>query len=335
MCKIKFLILIISIFTSLKASELKSDEYVMFIPSTAYNVDNKTIIVEINAYVYEKERRLGATTALASLLDIDIDTLNKTEKQRLYNRSALFRIDYESGKEFFIKFTDGSLVKMPKTNSGKGSIKVKLEKPLKREIDFEVYKPKHKANIQKSFALYPADEGVSAVFDIDDTIKISNVLDKKALLVNVFLNEYKTVDGIQKIFKHVQNLRADAYHYVSASPVQLYPVLKDFFEKESIPKGTFHLRDATDLNNFIPNKNTTIKHKKENIEKLFKVYPKRKFILIGDSGENDPEIYADLQRKYPGKILQIIIHDLENSNGTSLRFQKSFEGIDKNKLMFF
>ncbi|MDR2100774.1 MAG: App1 family protein, partial [Campylobacteraceae bacterium] len=78
-----------------------------------------------------------------------------------------------------------------------------------------------------------------------------------------------------------------------------------------------------------------IKHKKDNIEKLFKAYPKRKFILVGDSGENDPEIYAALQKKYPDKVLLIIIHDLDKSDGNSTRLQNSFKGIEKNKLLFF
>lgn len=161
------------------------------------------------------------------------------------------------------------------------------------------------------------------------------MLDKKALLLNIFLYKYKTVEGVQKIFEYVKNLHTDAYHYVSASPVQLYPALQDFFHKNGIPNGTFHLRDAADLSNFMPNKETTVKHKKDNIEKLFKAYPKRKFILVGDSGENDPEIYADLQKEYPDKVLLIIIRDLGNNNGSSPRFQKSFEEIDKNKLIFF
>jgi hypothetical protein len=321
----------------LNASELKSDEYVMFIPSIAYDLDSQTIAAEINAYVYEKERRLGVTSAFAALLDIDIGVLSQVEKERLYERSALFRVDYESGKEFSINFEDGKAQKMPKTKDGKSSAVIKLQKPnkTKQEIAFEVYKSKYPKNTQKGLALYSPNEGISAVFDIDDTIKDSNVLDKKALLANTFLNEYKTVEGIQKVFEFVQNLRADAYHYVSGSPVQLYPALQEFFHKNNIPEGTFHLRDTTDLNDFMPNRETTIKHKKDSIEKLFKAYPKRKFILVGDSGENDPEIYADLQRKHPNKVLLIIIHDLENSNGTSMRLKESFNGSDTRAFLFF
>ncbi|MDR2100590.1 MAG: DUF2183 domain-containing protein, partial [Campylobacteraceae bacterium] len=249
----KKIILFLTLLAFIESSELKSDEYVMFIPNIAYDADNKAA-AEVRAYVYEKERRLGTTSAFASLLGIDLDSVSNAQKQRLYERSALFRIDYEGGKEFFIKFEDGSLVKMPTTKDGKSAITVSVKKPLNHEINFEVSGAKYKSNTAKGFALYAKNEGVSAIFDIDDTIKDSNVLDKKALLINTFLNEYKSVKGIQNIFKYIKDLRADAYHYVSASPVQLYPALSDFFERENIPKGTFHLRDTTDLSDFIPNK---------------------------------------------------------------------------------
>ncbi|MDR2153019.1 MAG: App1 family protein [Helicobacteraceae bacterium] len=324
-----------SVFAVLNASELKSDEYVMFIPNIAYDLDDKTIAVQMEAYVYEKERRLGFTSALASMLDIDIEKLNDADKKRLYERTALFRIDYEGDKEFSIEFEDGSVYEAPTTDDGKSVATFEIKKPAKKYINFEVHNPQHKSNESKGFALYAKNSGVSAVFDIDDTIKDSNVLDKKALLVNTFLREYKTVKGIEKVFEHTRNLRADAYHYVSASPAQLYPTLSDFFERSGIPKGTFHLREATDLSDFLADKETTINHKKDNIEKLFKAYPKRKFILVGDSGENDPEIYANLQRKYPDKVLLIIIRDLDKSGGSSARLKKSFEGVNKNKLMFF
>ncbi|MDR2789989.1 MAG: DUF2183 domain-containing protein [Campylobacteraceae bacterium] len=330
--KMKLLSFALCAASMLDASQLKSDEFVLFIPSIAYDLDDQTIAAEVKAFVYEKERRLGVTSAFAALLGIDMDALSQIEKERLYERSALFRVDYESSKEFFIKFENAVIQKMPQTKDGKSAKTFKLQKPLNHKINFELHKP---INAAKSFALYAKNQGVSAVFDIDDTIKNSNVLDKKALLANTFLNEYETVEGIQKIFELVQNLRADAYHYVSGSPAQLYPELQKFFHKNNIPEGTFHLRDTTDLNDFMPSREATIKHKKENIEKLFKSYPKRKFILVGDSGESDPEIYADLQRKYPDKVLLIIIHDLQNSNGTSTKLKENFKGVDKSVLLFF
>lgn len=137
------------------------------------------------------------------MLDIKIDKLKSTKKQRLHKRSALFMADYKNNKEFFIKFEDRSLEKIPKTTDVKSSTTVKLKKPTKCEIASEVYKSKYSEIHKKGVALYSADKRVFAVFDIDDTIKVSNVLDKKALFINIFLNEYKLIDSIQKVFEQM------------------------------------------------------------------------------------------------------------------------------------
>jgi hypothetical protein len=322
---------------SLDASQLKSDEYVMFIPNIAYDVGNKTV-VEIKAFVYEKERRLGATTALSVFMGTDIDDLNESAKQTLYDRSSLFRVDFEGDKEFSIKFDDKSIYKMPKTKDGKSALTLTLpaSKSALKEIAFELYQPKYPQNRAESFALHPSSEGVSLISDIDDTIKISNVLDKKALIKNTFLNEFKATEGIKKIFNFaINDLNATAFHYVSSSPAQLYPPLKEFLDKEGFPKGSFHLRDTTDLSDFLADKKVSMAHKTTEIEKLFNAYPKRKFILTGDDGENDPEIYAALKRQYPDKVLLIIIRNVMPISENKARFDVTFQGIDKEKIIFF
>ncbi|MDR1460889.1 MAG: hypothetical protein LBI78_04530 [Campylobacteraceae bacterium] len=74
------------------------------------------------------------------------------EKQKLYNRSALFRIGFESNKEFSIKFEDENIKKIPKTIDGKNYTTIKLKKPksIKREIVFEIYYLKYPKNTEKA-----------------------------------------------------------------------------------------------------------------------------------------------------------------------------------------
>ncbi|KAI7884280.1 hypothetical protein K492DRAFT_125198, partial [Lichtheimia hyalospora FSU 10163] len=43
---------------------------------------------------------------------------------------------------------------------------------------------------------------------------------------------------------------------------------------------------------------------------IVKDFPKRKFILVGDSGERDPEIYRMLYDRFPDQIIKIFIHDV-------------------------
>ncbi|MDR2626313.1 MAG: App1 family protein [Zoogloeaceae bacterium] len=305
------------------SSELKSDEYVRFIPSIAYDADKDEIEAEVVAFVYEKESRPLVRLALSALLDIRMEEVTARQKQTFEARSALFYIDFEGNKTFAVRFADGSVHAMPRTSDGKSARCVRIKRPdaPQREIRFGVEKPKFPQNVEDSVAFYAAPEGVSVILDIDDTVKDSNVLDKKALMINTFLNEYQAVAGIGAIFEHLRQKKADAFHYVSASPIQLYPVLQEFFTRENFPRGSFHLRETTDVHDFIPNKEELRVHKRQAIERLFAAYPQRKFILVGDTGESDPEIYAEFKRKYPDRVLEAIFHDITQEGRDSARFK--------------
>ena len=54
----------------------------------------------------------------------------------------------------------------------------------------------------------------------------------------------------------------------------------------------------------------TIEHKKAEITALINACPDRRFILIGDSGEMDPEIFATVRDEFPDRIEEILIRDV-------------------------
>ena len=64
-------------------------------------------------------------------------------------------------------------------------------------------------------------------------------------------------------------------------------------------------------------------------------YPEHQFILIGDSGEKDPEIYARIYREYPHNIKQILIRAVEGSNLHTSRFEEVFRDVPKSKWKVF
>src|SRR5690606_6523602 len=86
--------------------------------------------------------------------------------------------------------------------------------------------------------------------------------------------------------------------YVSSSPWNLYDLLDEFFYLQDIPKGPFFLRDfGIDKDKFIVSGHE--EHKIVQIEKILSTYPDMKFILIGDSGEKDPEIFTNVVQAFP------------------------------------
>ncbi|KAJ2723251.1 hypothetical protein GGI07_002753 [Coemansia sp. Benny D115] len=154
-------------------------------------------------------------------------------------------------------------------------------------------------------------QGISVVSDIDDTIKASNITaEKRIVLETVFAKPMQAVPGMSELYRSWYDLGCE-FHYVSNSPWQLYPSLDEFFHRYRFPPGSAHLRsfDPNDLLS-IKNYTGTPQLKRDTIELLFRVFPQRKFIFVGDCGEHDLETYTDLARRYPQNVLRIYIRDV-------------------------
>jgi phosphatidate phosphatase APP1 len=176
--------------------------------------------------------------------------------------------------------------------------------------------------------------GVSVISDIDDTIKISRINDRKELLRKTFVEPFAPVPGMALAFQSWATNVGARFHYVSASPWQLYQPLAEFVASNGFPAGTFHLKHFRwkdeDLFSLFSSPNS---YKPAVIEPLLKRFPQRRFVLVGDSGEQDPEIYAALARKYPKQIARILIRDT-TGDGTE-RYATAFQDLPKSLWQVF
>jgi phosphatidate phosphatase APP1 len=149
--------------------------------------------------------------------------------------------------------------------------------------------------------------GMSVISDIDDTVKVTNVADTKELLRNTLLREFAAVPGIAAVYRRWERL-GTAFHYVSASPWQLSRCLGGFLASAGLPAGSLHLKlfrlkDSTPLGRLPSRKRS----KRRAIEQVMADFPGRRFLLVGDSGERDPEVYADVARRRPEQVTGIAI----------------------------
>jgi phosphatidate phosphatase APP1 len=180
------------------------------------------------------------------------------------------------------------------------------------------------------------DEGLSVISDIDDTIKISEVLDRRRLLTNTFLNAFASVPGMPDLYQHWQTSRHASFHYVSASPWHLYPCLWEFLSAQGFPAGTFHMRTfrlaGRDLTTAFRSPRRV---KSLHIKNLLNCHPHRRFILVGDSGESDPEMYAHFAQNHPAQIDKIYIRNITTEPSESPRWQKTFANLPKQKWQLF
>ncbi|CAF1219679.1 unnamed protein product [Rotaria sp. Silwood1] len=179
--------------------------------------------------------------------------------------------------------------------------------------------------------------GLSVISDIDDTIKISEVVDKIRLVANTFIHGFRVVEGMPGVYRGWKNRHNCSFHYLSAMPDQLYTITKEFVDDHKFPDGTFHMRhfrwSSISIYNFVHSQDTKM-HKMNHL-RYFVFNTLRSLVLVGDSGEIDPEIYGNVARMYPKRILRIFIRAVKGEKGDEERFLKAFKDIPREKWMIF
>ena len=152
------------------------------------------------------------------------------------------------------------------------------------------------------------------ISDIDDTVLQTGATSLRSLARQVlFGNAYTRLpfEGVAGFYEALRGAQNPLF-YVSSSPWNLYDVLTEFLALNQIPLGPVLLRDwglsATEL---LPTSHGD--HKQKAIRQILETYPKLPFILIGDSGQEDPEIYHEVVHNFPGRILGIYIRDVADA----------------------
>jgi hypothetical protein len=165
-------------------------------------------------------------------------------------------------------------------------------------------------NVARTWLMKP--KGLSVISDIDDTIKLSAINDRKELLANTFIREFRSIEGMADVYGQLFSAGA-SFHYVSSSPWQLLPAISDMLERDAFPAGSVHLRYFR-LRNHMLQRMVRIRRsgKITALRDLVRSMPGRRFFLIGDSGEKDLELYGSLAKRFPQQIQAIAIRELSN-----------------------
>ncbi|MEX0819814.1 MAG: phosphatase domain-containing protein, partial [Pirellulaceae bacterium] len=179
------------------------------------------------------------------------------------------------------------------------------------------------------------DQGVSVVSDIDDTIKVTHVHSRRLLLESTFLREFESIAGMSTLYRGWADQGA-AFHYVSSSPWQLYTPLAEMCDTGDFPWGSFHLRSFR-LRDHMLRRLLLVrrKGKAKVIHTLLNKFPRRQFVLVGDSGETDAEMYGRLARKCPGQVAAIYIRLLDERPLAEERLAKAFHGLPESSVRTF
>jgi len=160
--------------------------------------------------------------------------------------------------------------------------------------------------------LVPGRARFAVISDLDDTVvhsSATNIMKMAWIVVRNNAHTRLPFPGVSAFYEALRRGTEDGIEnpifYVSSSPWNLYDLLEDFLDVHGLPAGPLFLKDWSP---------TTLgkhhDHKLGIIRTLLRTYPDLPFVLIGDSGEKDPEIYAQAVAEHPGRIEAVYIRDV-------------------------
>jgi phosphatidate phosphatase APP1 len=246
---------------------------------------------------------------------------------------AKLKVTFQNEEHFVITDNEGYFVYNLFTE--KSIVDAEMWHEVKTELVDAPYSFKHGIKSTANVLIPPADAEYGIISDIDDTVVKTGATSLIAMSRNTFFHNAHSrmpFAGVSEFYKSLQlgrnGKRNNPFFYVSSSPWNLYDLLVDFLDINDIPEGPLLLRDfGIDDDKSIADH---MGHKFHEIQNILLTYPHLKFVLIGDSGQEDPNIYKEVVSKFPDRILAVYIRDvqLKDREKIAMDISKSIEKIE-------
>jgi hypothetical protein len=323
--------------TGVTESDIREDQrrHITFFNTYAY-LDGDEWVVPARVWVHKQRRWLQSLTTWTVRI---MGEYNPDQMQIFRERMTDVLADSKWRRSVSLRFADdpeetvyrivNSEGETPRTDRN-GNIIGEIRIPVEDAVWMNDINDDKKVGVRATsnrysgsgYVIFMQPEGLSVISDIDDTVKISEIPAGAQIVVrNTFFKEYAAAPRMADMYAQWEDA---TFHYVTGSPWQLYRSLSGFLfsEKAGFPVGTFHMKNARknvftisswrDLSEFITNENLTFEQKLRQTAQIFEHFPDRRFIMVGDSGERDPEIYRTIRERYPDQVKEIIIRDVVN-----------------------
>lgn len=325
-------------------SRIAADERVLFFPTAASQWNATHWHVPIHGWIFEPEENSKKRRVFRSLLRRALKVPSgSASKQILDRRIQPFVFDNERFKQPIINLGGKEYTMSPSGKNGhfQTSLILPHEELFPEEdsssADDDASSPSNTRRTLSFFATssdksrkfpgtlhFVPPEGITIVSDIDDTIKITNVVDKKEMLRNTFLRDFSPVPGMAQVYRQwclLSDTKKEVphvhLHLLSASMFQLYEDLEQFRHNHDFPPCTYTLKivrpkDAPQTIRILLE--DAFDFKRRSLVRILESFPKRQFILVGDTGEKDPHVYASIAKDYPHQILGIYLRLVARTN---------------------
>jgi len=193
---------------------------------------------------------------------------------------------------------------------------IRLKNRLKRGKSISL-QSKDRGSLEKIYPFFPTlSQQIGVISDFDDTVIISDVTSKVKLLYNTFFKNYKERTLVFDVARNIKNILKNnhlnkdiALFFISGSPHQFNNNINNFldyhaFQKRTVLTKKIHGQNSASLH-------ATVSYKYDKIVRLIDMYPQVTWVLFGDSGEKDTQIYKKIRNEYPQKIRAVYIRDVE------------------------
>ena len=212
---------------------------------------------------------------------------------------------------------NGQTVRTETDEDGYYDLEIDLDSPLRPgwvEATVTVEEPDHAQETAR--IIVPRPEARFAVIsDLDDTVIRTGATNKLRFARVVLLNNATTREvfpGVGAFYQALVNeggAETNPIFYVSSSPWNLYRQFAGALDHRGVPPGPIFLKDfGIDPGKFI--KTGHHSHKLEQIQTLLDVYPGLDVVLVGDSGQEDPEIYQQIVARNPTRVAAVFVRDV-------------------------
>lgn len=277
----------------------------------------------------------------------ELESLSSDQEERYLDRAHGFIADSESNEEVLVRFDNDPAHKTYPILGDDGEAGTDRNGLIEGELTLtgdrasELLTAQGSIDGWLSFRAVSEDHGgsgrlrlispigVSVISDIDDTIKVTNIPAGGAEVIRrTFFLEFEAAPCMAPMYREFGD--DVAFHYVSGSPWQLYQPLSDFLfaEGTAFPAGSFHMKNVrtnlseqetfADIGRLVDgSKQATFDQKVSQISALLSHFPGRTFVLIGDSGEKDPEVFTTIRQQSPAQVTEIRIRDVLGNDSQS------------------